>query len=451
MKRFAEQNLFDWYQRKNRKPLVIRGARQVGKSTLVRNFASTQSIKLHEINLERNIDLKPIFEQMSPERIIEEVQFRLQTKIEPGDILFFDEIQAIPAAIAALRYFYEEKSAIAVLAAGSLLELTLSQIKYSMPVGRVEFLYLGAMTFSESCAALGHNDLVELLDTFTIDSFPMAAHKRLVQLQRNYILVGGMPEAVAAFEASGDIFEAQRTHRSIAETYRNDFGKYSSPAEHARLHTIFDRLPTLLGQKIKYSNLDPQQQSREMKAALELLVLSQLIMKVHHSNGTAIPLRAGINQKVFKTYLVDCGLASTLSGIRNISVEDLTSASFFKQGELAEQFIAQHLHYLDSPLVKPESFYWLREGRQGNAEVDFLLQRNTDIFPIEVKAGSSGSLKSLQQFVSSKGSLLAVRFDMNTPSLFDFVAASEQAQLISLPLYAVEQLDRILDTVAERA
>lgn len=455
MRRKAEARLRNWIQSKSRKPLVIRGARQVGKSTLVRQFAAESGLILHEINLERYATLVDVFQTFDIERILEELEFIIQkgSILKSGGILFLDEIQAVPSAIQALRYFYEDHPGLPVVAAGSLLETVLSKHALSMPVGRIEYLFLHPMTFEEVLEAHGQNDLMKLLQEYDSSrAFPETAHDRLLELQRKYFVVGGMPEAVGRFIETNSFEEVCEVQAAILNTYRDDFSKYSTQASILRLHRIMEYVPGAVGEKLKFAGIDRNGQARELKKALDMLVQAKLIHLAYHSDAMGIPLKAGINWKVFKPFFLDCGLMNFVCGIRNVSRERLIHRKFVNEGKIAEQFVAQHLIAAEKPYIRPELFYWLREAKFGNAEVDFLLQSGERIVPIEVKAGKSGTLKSLHQFVLRRSSRKTVRFDLDRPSFQSVrhaVRTKEdsiniQFDLVSLPLYLVEQLDRFL-------
>ncbi len=455
MRRKAEARLRNWIESKSRKPLVIRGARQVGKSTLVRQFAAESGLILHEINLERYATLADVFQTFDIERILEELEFIIQkgSILKSGGILFLDEIQAVPSAIQALRYFYEDHPGLPVVAAGSLLETVLSKHALSMPVGRIEYLFLHPMTFEEVLEAHGQNDLMKLLQEYDSSrEFPETAHDRLLELQRKYFVVGGMPEAVGRFIKTNSFEEVCEVQAAILNTYRDDFSKYSTQASILRLHRIMEYVPGAVGEKLKFAGIDRNGQARELKKALDMLVQAKLIHLAYHSDAMGIPLKAGINWKVCKPFFLDCGLMNFVCGIRNVSRERLTHRKFVNEGKIAEQFVAQHLIVAEKPYIRPELFYWLREAKFGNAEVDFLLQFGERIVPIEVKAGKSGTLKSLHQFVLRRSSRKTVRFDLNRPSFQSVrhaVRTKEdsvdiQFDLVSLPLYLVEQLDRFL-------
>ena len=407
MYRSKETHLQKWYSKNRRKPLIIRGARQVGKSTLVRNFAKSQAIDLFEINLERHKNLEFIFKESNTKEVLKELSFAIgkgSIKTE-NSLLFLDEIQATPSAIPLLRYLYEDYPNLAILCAGSLLEFTLADHSYSMPVGRVEYMYLQPMSFSEFLLAHNISDLYELITNLTTYSIPLSAHKRLLECFRDYLLIGGMPEAVLASsegEDSESIFDIQA---SIIETYIDDFAKYGKGNQLNRLQYLFKYIPANLGQKVKYSHIDPHSQARDIKPIIDLLDKAGIISKAYHCNSNGLPLRSEINTKVQKLYFLDVGLVNKICGIQHISLEDLKSIDFINKGQLAEQFIAQQFLATEKAKQTPELNYWIREGKANNAEIDFIKVINGDIYPVEVKAGKSGTMKSLHLFMYEKNHL----------------------------------------------
>ncbi|MCK4765766.1 MAG: ATP-binding protein [Candidatus Aminicenantes bacterium] len=454
LKRSVEKNLKKWYEGKHRKPLVIRGARQVGKSTLVRDFAKAHNLVLYEVNFERFPGFGEVFKKPDIAGILREIEYLCgKGKVNPqNSIIFLDEIQAAPLAVKALRYFYEDFPGLAVIAAGSLLEFTLADFSYSMPVGRIEYLFLGPMTFEEFLQAKGEKRLLDLIREYDFSyNFPVSAHNNLLQLQREYLLVGGMPEAVQRYVETGDINEVIDVHSSIIETYRDDFAKYAKGAALLRLQKVFDYVPAAAGEKIKYRNIDENSQARDLREAVEMLVKAAVITCVYHSKSSGIPLRVGKNDKIFKLYFLDIGLMNRVCGIQNIPLQKLESREFVNQGKMAEQFVGQHLLYSGRRNETPRLFYWLREGRSTNAEVDFVIQVDSEIVPVEIKAGKSGSLKSLHRFIFEKKSGRAVRFDLNPPSVMRVshkIGSGGKVHeigfsLLSLPIYMVEQLPRI--------
>jgi len=445
--RKSEQYLKHWFDKTRRKPLVLRGARQVGKSTLVRQFAEHHGLVLNEINLEKHLPLDDVFKSLDIKRIVLELEGLLGRNIlESGSLLFLDEVQATPHALAALRYFYEELPGLPVIAAGSLLEFTLTKHSFSMPVGRVEYHYISPVSFSEFIACLEPdlNSWREAAGRF--EEIPETAHQRLLSRLREYLFVGGMPEAVLEFQESGSLSEVQEVQRSIVETYQDDFSKYVQHAELVRLQRIFGQIPRNIGRKIKYVNLSREERSREIKAGVELLSRAQVCQKVTASHCSGLPLSAEASDDVYKLIFMDVGIVNYLCGGRWRDISEATGQVLVNEGPLAEQFVGQHLAYLDHG--KPQLNYWLREGRANNAEVDYVISQGMKILPVEVKSGASGSLKSLQQFVLEKGSEQALRFDLNPPSKMrvDVKARSGdsvedvQFELLSLPLYAVESL-----------
>jgi len=454
MKRSIENQLIRWLQKPRRKPLVIRGARQVGKSTLVQNFAQSQRLKLAEINLEKHGNLNDIFGTNDLDIIIPELELLARTSLrQENTLLFLDEIQSTPNAIAALRYFREEMQLLPVVAAGSLLEFVLEKHVFSMPVGRVEYLYLGPMTFKEFLLATGDDMLLSYIEGFRLSRpLPQTAHQKLLQRQRQYLYVGGMPESILAFCESGSMLGTRDVHRSIIQTCQDDFAKYSRESTLGRIHTVFNAIPRIVGEKVKYSNISREDRAKNLKQAIDLLTQARLLLPVYHSNCSGIPIKSGINEKFYKLFFLDIGLLNYFNGLEWSHISALDERSLLNEGVLAEQFIAQHLAYRFEGLEPPDLFYWLRKSKTGNAEVDFVTSAGKTIVPVEVKAGKSGSIKSLQQFAIDKKSTLTCRFDLNPPSVQDLSYLTRQKQqvqtvnykLLSLPLYLVEVVHKVL-------
>jgi len=454
MKRDALEHLQRWWQRPRRKPLVIRGARQVGKSTLVRQFAVDAGLILNEINLEQHRALDRVFSSLDTGRIIEELSALLGRNVLASDtLLFLDEIQATPHALQALRYLYEERPEMPVVAAGSLLEFVLSSHSFSMPVGRVEYFHLGPVTFDEYLQAVAP-DLRESVMDLSLSKQPaQMLHERLLAKQREFLLVGGMPEAVQAYVDSGQLAEVIPVHRSIVATYRDDFSKYASRQALARLQRVFDHVPRAVGRKVKYVDFLREESARETRTAIDLLARARVILPVSHSHCTGVPLAAEIDERIYKLLCLDVGLMNRMNGVDWRDLSALSDRDLVNEGQIAEQFIGQHLLYFEQGLEAPRLCYWLREGRSSNAEVDYVISCGWLRIPVEVKAGASGSLRSLFQFVLHHDVDLAVRFDLGLPSLqrvrhgvrqADGVAIVE-CDLLSLPLYLVGQLRRFVD------
>ncbi|HDO30216.1 MAG TPA: ATP-binding protein [Desulfobacteraceae bacterium] len=454
MERQQLQFLNSWLRKTKRKPLVIRGARQVGKSTLVELFARQQQLTLHCVNLERHPDLAPVFAGKDPEQIIQQIEFLPKMAgIGKGSLLFLDEIQAVPEAIAALRYFYEDMPELPVISAGSLLEFVLSKHTFSMPVGRIQYLHMGPMTFSEFLLAVDEERLANFITHYEPGrEIGEIVHQRLLQLLRSYYYIGGMPEAVAAFADTRSYKAASEVHNSIIDTYRDDFPKYVGSRNLNRMLQVFNFAAGNVGAKIKYSNISHLDQSATIKKDIELLAMARVIGKVTHSHCSGLPLQADSNEKVYKLLFLDVGLMNAVCGMDWRSISRMDEKKIINQGAIAEQFVGQHLQALFSDKPNRELNYWLREGRTANAELDFVIGLGADIIPIEVKSGATGSLKSLHQFMGGKQAPFAVRFDTSPPAVqqVDTVVTVKKQrrqvkyQIISLPLYLVERLEDIV-------
>ena len=392
MERFITKKLLAWKQQAYRKPLIVRGARQVGKSYSIRHFGETYfEGKIHIVNLEKQLDWHKIFEpNLDVERIVMELEIVLNSRIDIGkDLLFFDEIQACPKAIGALRYFYEQFPTLHVIAAGSLLEFALEDI--SFPVGRVQVMNMYPMNFEEYLAANNKHSLIRVLHSpFT--QVPESIHQILVAELKQYFFIGGMPECVKVFTETSKLVDVYQVQSDLIETYRQDFSKYTPYADKRCLNDVLSTVSLKVGQKIKYADLSDRFTNPTIKKAFHLLCKARLFHKVHSTSPTGIPLRTHISHKKFKAILLDIGLLSHLSGL---SVQQEYSRkhllAIFK-GALAEQFVGQEF----LAAGKEELYYWAREAKSSNAEVDYLVEHQGSVFPIEVKNSVSGRLKSLQ-------------------------------------------------------
>ena len=447
--------LNDWLHATRRKPLVIRGARQVGKTSLVRAFARENNLTLCEINLEKNLHLDQIFRTYDIGKINREIEAIIGNNPEErNSLLFLDEIQATPHALAALRYYFEERPELPVIATGSLLEFALSRANFSMPVGRIVYYHLFPLSFQEFLQAVSP-DLTKYIEQINwSNQIPESAHQRLLEKQREYFFVGGMPEAVSVYRESRSVTEVTEVHRSIIDTYREDFHKYATQKELLRLQKVFGQIPYMLTQKTKYSRYDRDARSSEVKQVIELLKKARICFSVVRSHCNGIPLNAERDEKSFKLLFIDVGLASHVLGLNWNSIQELSEARLINEGGLAEQFIGQHLLNLGEGRRTPELHYWLREGKANNAEVDYVIAYGETIYPIEVKSGKSGSLKSLHQYLLQKKSKVAFRFDMNRAGKQKLETLTRLSgtqkeierldyEIISLPLYAAEAIPRL--------
>jgi predicted AAA+ superfamily ATPase len=450
--RIQEKSLSLWLMGSRRKPLVIRGARQTGKSTLIRTFAKNSDRKLIEINLEdHRSSLRPAMETGHFEEALAALvriagwDFRK----DPGShFLFLDEVQTIPSCLQLLRYFYEQLPDLAVVAAGSVLEFTLNDKEFSMPVGRVEYLHVAPLTFKEFLDAKGLHDLkrsLEVASPWTPYAPTMDQHTRLLTALREFFLIGGLPESVLASREKG-LLEATAIQRNIIASYRDDLQKYPTTA-HIRsiVRDVFDRSPIQIAKKTKYSSLSPGHTSRDVRKALQLLLDAGVLLATTHSHGNGIPLGAESDPDVRKLFYLDVGLLCCAFGLAARDIPSPETTAFVNEGVLAEQFIAQELSASEPGIRKP-LYYWLREGKADNAEVDFLWAFGKNIVPLEVKAGASGRLRSLNEICRSKSFSYAIRFDTNLPSLTTIQLTSELTyHLLSLPLYLASEVNRIVE------
>lgn len=450
--RAALTDLQAWRDRHDHKPLIVRGARQVGKSALVRELARTSFEVLAEVNFERDAELGGLFACNDPRRIASVLEARLGRPIQPGStLLFLDEIQAAPAVLPCLRYFYEQMPDLHVVAAGSLLEFLLGEPHFSMPVGRVEYLHLGPMVFEEYLQAIGSGGLARFLAGLAPgDDLPLAIHGPCLDAFREFLVVGGMPEAVAARARNRPWSEVEAIHHGLLATYRDDFGKYGRRAHPERLRKVFTRLPALVGQRFKYANVDRDERSTELARALDHLCLARVAHRVVHSSANGVPLGAESREQAFKVLFLDVGLQSAALGLR---LDEIAGAKdvMVHAGAACEQFVGQHLLYSLPSYREPELYFWSREKANAAAEIDYVLAEARQVVPVEVKAGKTGTLKSLHYFLREKGLAFGVRLNADTPSLLDAATALPDGRnirfrLLSLPLYLVGQVRRMVRT-----
>jgi predicted AAA+ superfamily ATPase len=451
MRRLAEKELIAWKDRGGRKPLIVRGARQVGKTYLVEAFGKSCFPSVLTVNLEQKEELHPLFSRMEARHIVQELSLYFNQPVMPGHtLLFLDEIQACPNAIACLRYFHEEMPNLHVVAAGSLLDFNLREFKHSVPVGRIEHLYLNPLTFQEFLMAVGEDALADHLTLYHIGGeIGDAVNVKLLNLLRLYFFVGGMPSAVAAYAERHDLLEAQRILASIAITLQDDFAKYGTRAQQRNMRQVLRYIPRNIGRKVRYVNISRDMRAEELRTALELLELSRIATLVRHTSANGIPLGAEVSESHFKPILLDIGLCNNLCGL---SLSDAAALLTVQEGGLAEQFVGQELHNLGPAFDEHPLFYWHREEKNANAEVDYLWVHESNVIPVEVRAGTSGSLKSLQVFLAEKKRDFAVRLNLDHPSLGTFASAiggnggvrNVSYTLLSLPLYLAGQLDRLV-------
>lgn len=440
------QNLRAWSRRKNRKPLVIRGARQVGKTTLVKEFAKEFDAFVM-LNLERPDD-KRIFELAeTPRKVMDIIRLtRLSHLDNISDkklLLFIDEIQSEPKAIGMLRYFYEDMPELYVIAAGSRLQ-ELFRTGVSFPVGRVEYLSMRPCFFDEFLGGIGYTALRDMLVTIDIDPL---LHDELNKLFRTYALVGGMPEVVSEYAESQDISLLAHTYRALLQSYDEDVEKYvGSQSQIAVLRHLLRNGWNYAGQAVSFARFGGSAyNSTVVHEAFELLEKAFLVSLDYPATSVKAPIEVS-QRRSPKLIWLDSGLVNFSAGIQ---VEYLTNTSLSDvwRGYAAEQIVGQELwQVLDRNYIDSES-YWVRDKKGSNAEVDFIFQYGGMVIPIEVKSGANAHLRSLQSFMTIEGaSGIGVRIWPGRFSVDDVrVLATEGTyRLINIPFYMVGQLDNIL-------
>jgi predicted AAA+ superfamily ATPase len=399
MQRTVENKLLKWRDASDRKPLIIRGARQVGKTYSITKFGQQHFSKFVKIDFEKERSLRKIFaEDLLPETIIELIEIEKKNDITAGDtLLFFDEIQLCPRALMALRYFFEEFNQLHVIAAGSLLEFEIDKI--SFPVGRVEFMFMYPLSFDEFLMATDNKRLLTKRPTLNNNiALPIALHYKFLQLLKEYFFVGGMPEAIVAY-TSTTINAVSKAHESLIISFVQDILKYEKNLDIELLRAVFEQIPALVGQQIKYSNILTDCTTYKIKQTLNVLMKCLLIHKVSNSPANGLPLLAGQKNNIFKYCFLDIGLMQSMCGISLREILQSNDLTACYQGALSEQYIGQEL-LISGGSQRDQLFYWRRAKRNSNAEIDYLMVEDGEIIPIEVKSGPAGKLKSLHLFIN---------------------------------------------------
>ena len=445
LSRFVFKDLLAWAKRDNRKPLILRGARQVGKSTSVQILADTLNLELIALNFERSPALATLFTSNNPHTITQLISLEIGKSIQPGkSLLFLDEIQAAPELLATLRYFYEDMPKLHVICAGSLLEFALENPSFSMPVGRIEYMYLGPLSFEEFLIAINEQPLYEFLTVYQFgQEYPTLIHEKLARLLKTYLIIGGMPEAVKTYAINKDFMETERVKNTIIATYQDDFSKYAKDHEENRLREVFEKICRSIACKIQYSKINPNVRSALIAQTLRKLALAKVIYLVQHASCTGIPLGAEINEKIFKALFLDVGLLSTQLQLSFLDLTHIDELVLANSGIIAEQFVGQHLLYDRLSYEEPYLYYWQREKTSSQAEIDYVISQRQTIIPIEVKAGKTGTMKSLHLFLQEKQLSLGIRFHTQPPSMTE-KNDQQNYRILSLPLYMIGQTRRLV-------
>lgn len=338
----------------------------------------------------------------------------------------------------------------------SLLEFILEEHTFSMPVGRIEYLHLGPMTYEEFLAANGKTLLVDFIQNYSVsEDLPDSVHSDLVSLFKTYLIIGGMPEAVLTFSETNSFHESEIVKESILGTYEDDFNKYSSRVNHMRILNVFKKLPLMVGEKFKYVNVDRNERAQNIEKALHMLEMAKITYRVRHSACNGVPLGSQVNEKKFKVLFLDVGLMAGACGMSMIDIDNADDLMMVNSGSLCEQFAGQHLLYSNEYYKKPDLFYWVRDAKSSSAEVDYIISSGSKIIPVEVKAGKTGRLKSLHQFIKEKEVDLAVRINLAKPSVFQDSnklpgGQSIEYRLLSIPFYLIGQIQRLIESQKQK-
>lgn len=440
MKRAIEPVLKKWKEQSDRLPIILRGARQVGKSYVIEKFGNDHFENLVVCNFDFRPELANCFDNLDPVSICAKLEIAFKTKIRPGHtLLFLDEVQNCPNAIMALRYFKERMPLLHVIAAGSLLEFSLIEEKFTFPVGRVEFLFLKPLSFHEYLVSQNHEQLVEMLKNASLTS-PLEpfVHDQLILLLREYFLIGGMPAVVRRFLETHSFLECQTILTGLLEAYRSDFPKYASKAQYKHLQILFEKVPGLIAQNFKYSHVSTDHRSEDLKIALNQLQWAGLVNKIISTNASGIPLHMHAKENKFKILFLDCGLVNTSTrlDIQTTWGSDLLQIN---AGALAEQFVGQELLAYADPHSHRQLYYWERDKKGSQAEVDYVIQSGNQIIPVEVKAGTTGTLKSMKQFMLEKKTPFGIRLSLQPLSFHDHI--------LSVPLYLMSELPQLISKI----
>ncbi|MCC8071002.1 MAG: ATP-binding protein [Bacteroidales bacterium] len=426
MKRKASEDILKWYHMPNRQPLIIKGARQVGKTWIMKDFVAQQSLPFVYINFEDEKTLQDLFIQdFDLQRILERISLQKNVEITPDTVLLFDEIQEAPHGITVLKYFAEKLPQQPVVAAGSLLGIAMHS-NDSFPVGKVDFMEVLPMDFEEYLWAAGESGLSMAIKE---KKWPLitSLKEKLTRLLRTYYYIGGMPKVVANFMKDGDFSAARRIQEALLASYENDFSKHAPASLVPRLRLVWHSLVSQLARENKkflYGLVKTGARAREYEMALEWLEDAGVIYRVYRTKSGEFPLKAYLDPGAFKVFLMDIGLLGAMCGITPQTVVDRSDLLGSFKGALAEQYVLQQLRPMKDTLI----YYWSAEASDG--EIDFLLQQAGKVVPIEVKAEENLRAKSLRVFSQKYAIAMALRF-----SMADY---REQDWMTNIPLYGVQ-------------
>ena len=433
LERNIDSELVEWSKQEHRKPLLLRGARQVGKTSAVRHLGE-QFKNYVEIDLNERAELHVLFEQsFTPQQICQQLAVILDTSIGEGDtLLFLDEIQACPAAINKLRYFYERMPRLHVIAAGSLLEFALRDLP-SFGVGRIRSLFMYSFNFQEFLRAMGKGTLADMIAAATPEN-PLAdlIHAKALELLRIFLVIGGMPECVAAYVETGNLKECQQTLTELMISYQDDFKKYHDRIPESLLRDVL-RSVALQGQgKFVYAQVNTDCRTPQIKEALDMLCMAGLIYPVVHTDSNGVPLFAEAKERYKRYIFMDTGLLQRMLELDLTDVLLSNDLKLINRGALAETFVGTELVKAHSPYSNDNLYCWHREKKDSNAEVDYVIAKAGKIYPVEVKSDTKGSMQSLRIFLAAKNLDKGIRTSLENFSAYEDIWV--------YPLYAVSNL-----------
>jgi len=430
--RQIDNELSNWSREHDHKPLLIRGARQVGKSSSVRKLAENFDYFV-EVNFEKSTIAHTFFDfDLNPQEICAKLSVHFNKPIIPRKtLLFFDEIQACPRAISALRFFYEDYPDLHVVAAGSLLEFALEELP-SFGVGRIRSIYMYPFSFSEFMNACGENLLWNEIGKSTPENplFP-AFHQKALELLKQFLVVGGMPAVVSKFVETQDILSCQNILSDLINTLKTDFSKYKKRVPELRISTAFQAIVDQAGNKFNYSKVE-QYNIGQMKESIELLQKAGLVISIVHTSANGIPLGAQVNHKKQKFILLDTGIFQRLLGLELSDILFSNDFSVINKGFIAEQMVGLELLKSAPSYDQAQLYYWQRESGKSQAEVDYIIQKKEKIIPVEVKSGTSGKMQSMHLFLKEKQSEYGIRTSLENFSQYDKIKV--------YPLYAISNI-----------
>lgn len=453
--RFIDSYLSEWAKRQLHKPLLLRGARQVGKSTAVHHLS--ESFKSFvEINFEKQPSFAQLFEgDLNVRRIVSQMEAIVGRPITEGDtLLFLDEIQACPKAIMSLRFFKEDMPGLHVIAAGSLLEFALDELP-TFGVGRIHSMFMYPMTFDEFLIANGETLLMNARNQATAaQPLPQPLYEKLIAEFRDYILIGGMPEAVSNWVANHDYLSCQEVQDDILVTYEDDFPKYRKKVDPALLRKTMESAGVQVTKKFVYSKVEGGYKAYDVKKALDMLYKAGILIPVTNTSANGLPLGSEADDSYRKFILLDTGILLRLLNMTTGDISELTEhiltsdiSDLVNKGPMAEMITGLELLHYRTPNIRHQLFYWVREARNSLAEVDYVSSFKLAVLPIEVKAGVRGGMKSLWQFMREKKLRNAVRCSMENFGNFEYEDKQDNniRRVVICPLFAISQMKRILE------